>query len=325
MLLPVCNNATGNPGTTVTTTSDASKVRFDRTVPTLNPVTISSDNTDTQKAKEGSKVTINFTSSEGITSVSAEIGGHAAILTPDLAGKVWTAEYTMLVTDNEGLQGINIAFQDSTGNIGTIVTSTSNGSSVVFDRTLPVLSNVAIVSNNPKTSQAKTGNEISLTFTSSEIIFTPNVTIEGHAATVTNISNNWTAKYTISGTEAEGTVDFTIDFKDLSYNSGTQVLATTNGSSVIIDNTTPNLTAVSISSNNSIANTKAKVGDIVTLTFTSSEGIKGVSATIDGKAATVTGDSNGTNWTGTYIMIGTDPEGNIPISIRHVPMSHIRG
>ncbi len=309
---------TGNVGTTVTSTTNSTFVRYDRTLPTLNPVMVSTNNTDTTRAISGSLVTINFTSSEGITGVSAEIGAHGSdSLVYDTAGKVWAAYYTMRPADNEGVQGININFRDSTGNIGSIVTTTSNGSSVRYDRTIPVLSNIGIVSNNANTAKAKTGDEITLTFTSSETIFTPTVFFNDTiaATTVTNISNNWTAKYTLAGAEAEGNIGFAIDFTDLAYNPGVQAIATTNSSSVIIDNIVPILTGVSIASNNTLDNARARVGEIVTLSFTSSEAIKNVSVTIDGKIATVIGNGAGTTWSGTYVMLNSDMEGNLPISI----------
>jgi hypothetical protein len=138
-------------------TTDGSIVKFDRVKPTLNPVTIFSNNIDTLRAIVGNVITLKFTSLEGLTNVTAEIGGHASTAPVSITnGTVWTTTYTMLVTDNEGVQGFSISFQDSTGNIGSIVTNTSDGSSVIFDRTLPSLSNVAIVSNNPNTSKAKT-------------------------------------------------------------------------------------------------------------------------------------------------------------------------
>ncbi len=309
------SDSTGNAGDNVTAITSGTNVRFDKTDPVLNPVTISSNNTDPQRAKSMDEVTIYFTSSEGITNVAATIGGKAAtVINTNPQATLWTAKYTLTGSDNEGVLGINISYKDSTGNIGSIVTSTTNSSFVIFDRTTPLISNVVISSSNANTSRAKAGDEISLTFNSSESLITPTVNFQGKPATsIGNVGTAWTATWDQTGA-TDGIVDFTIDFMDLAYNSGTQVTTTSNGSSVTVDNVVPTLSNVNIVSNN--PNTSlAKVGDVITLTFNSSEAITNVIANICGNASTLSSDLAKTTWTGTYVMQSSDPEGIIPIEI----------
>jgi hypothetical protein len=101
----------------------------------------------------------------------------------------------MVSGDASGMISFNISFSDPAGNNGTDVTATTNSSSVTFDKTAPSLSAVSIASNNANTSLVKTGETVTLSFTSGETITTP---ISNHSGSysycVTNTSgNNWTA------------------------------------------------------------------------------------------------------------------------------------
>ena len=108
----------------------------------------------------------------------------------------------------------------------------------------PVLSPVHIASNNTTPTLAKSGDTVTLTFTSSESVSTPTVTIDGQSASVSGGPTSWTATYVMTGTDTEGTVPFTINFSDLAVptpNTGTQVTAVTDGSSVLYDRTNPSI------------------------------------------------------------------------------------
>ena len=75
----------------------------------------------------------------------------------------------------------------------------------VQDTVAPTATSVSIVSNNAKnTSFAKEGDVITLSFTTSEPVTLPVVTLAGQAATVNNVSgNNYTATYALTATEAQ--------------------------------------------------------------------------------------------------------------------------
>ncbi len=310
------SDSTGNAGIPVTATTLGEKVRFDKTKPLLTYISIATNNADTTKAIVGSQATLTFLSSEGIVINQAEIGGHSVIPIAINNGKTWSASYTFDDDDNEGVQNIIIAYQDSTGNLGVTRTASTNGSSIAFDRVKPTLSNVSIASNNPNTTRAKTGNQVMLTFTASEPIQNLNIQMAGQPAdSVKKITGNtWRAYRTVVVGDPEGLVAFSIDFNDEFLNPGVQVTGTSDGSTVTIDNIAPTLGYVSIASNNPVP-TRAKVGEVVTLTYTASEGIRGVSALIGGKSATVMGDATGTSWTASYSMVSTDTEGILPFEI----------
>jgi hypothetical protein len=103
----------------------------------------------------------------------------------------------------------------------------------------PVLSSVSIASTNTNPIYAKAADDIIVTFTASEPITTPSVTIAGNTATVLGGPTIWTASSTMDGTEDEGVVAFSIVFSDIPGNAGTTVVATTDPSSVTNDFTAP--------------------------------------------------------------------------------------
>jgi len=80
------------------------------------------------------------------------------------------------------------------------------------------------------------------------------------------------------------------------------------------DVTAPTLSTVTIASNNSTS-TKAKVGDVVTLTITASEALNANPVvTIAGNAATET-NTSGNNYTATYTMQSGDTEGTVAFTV----------
>jgi len=118
-------------------------------------------------------------------------------------------------------------------------------SSFTIDITTPTLSSVTIASNNSdNTTLAKTGNLITLSITSSEAIQTPSVSISGETATVTGDNMTWSAAYTMTNSNTQGSVSLNIGFEDLAGNAGIAVTSTTNGSAVLFDRTLPTLGAV---------------------------------------------------------------------------------
>lgn len=87
-----------------------------------------------------------------------------------------------------------------------------------------------------------------------------------------------------------------------------------NNNTFVVDNTAPALSTVTIASNN--ANTaQAKVGDTVTVSFTTDGTQSGSpTATILGHAATVT-NTGGNNYTATYTLVNGDTDGAVSFSI----------
>jgi gliding motility-associated-like protein len=303
----------GNAGTAVTATTNSSNVNYDKTAPVLSTVVIASNNANTALAKTGDVITVSFTSGETLLTASATIAGNAATVS-NVSGNNWKAVYTMVAGDASGVIPFSISFTDLVGNVGVVVTATTNSTTVNYDRTDPVLLSVGIASNNGNAALAKAGDVITINFTSGETLLTASATIAGNAATVSNVSgNNWKAVYTMTSSDATGIIPFSISFTDLAGNTGTVVTATTNSTTMNYDKTDPVLLSVGIVSNNVNA-ALAKAGDVITINFTSGETLLTASATIAGNAATVSNVS-GNNWKAVYTMAVGDAGGVIPFSI----------
>lgn len=145
------------------------------------------------------------------------------------------------------------SFMDGPGNLFAGISEKSAWAFTVGDITPPQLSSVTISSNNPNPSFANTGDIITILIEANEVLLTPSfdVKINGNSVVnppvITNISGNmWTAVFEVSEADGEGLVSFAIDFFDISDNAGTQVVATTNGSTVsVIGETAPSVTVTS--------------------------------------------------------------------------------
>ncbi len=316
----------GNTNTTVTSTSNSSSVTYYRTKPTLSSVSIVSNHTNSDSANVGDLITITFSSARELDNVTATILGNVATVNNlgDLYN--WTATYTTQSDDVEGQIPFTISFTDMPENAGDPVSATTDGSSVIFDKTPPQLNSVTIESDNTNSAYVGDGGTVILSITGSEgLENSPVVTINGHSAIVSKVAGssiNWKASYVMgsAGADADGAVAFTVDFVDFSGNSGVQVTditGTTDGSSVILDQTPPSLLTVSIISNNSNNTSFAKPGDEVTIDFTSDDDIENVSATIGVEAKSMAvSSSSATNWTAEYTLPSTGvTEGVLPMSI----------
>lgn len=302
----------GNAGNQVITTTNSSKVKFDKTKPELNAVNITSNNTYPQWVGVGGVVTVSLTSSENIILSNVSIEGSPATIAG--SGKNWTASYTMKSSDIDGNVDFEIiTFADSSGNAGSLVNATTNSSSVLFDKTAPSLTSVSIVSDNLETTRARTGDLVKILFTADDSIVNVIAKVNTKNAIVTPKGlNSWEAEFPISSSISDGKLNFSINYKDLAGNN-TETTATTDGSKVVVDNTPPAFSTVSIASNN--ANPALAIaGNVVTISFETSENIKTPIVTINNIAATsITGSLK--SWIATRTMNPGEPQGVIPFSI----------
>ena len=84
------------------------------------------------------------------------------------------------VSDPDGVIEFSIDYLDLAGNFGSLVDSTTDESSVTFDRTLPEMTLIEIVSDNYYDSTlAMVADELTLIFTSSENIQAPPTVVIG--------------------------------------------------------------------------------------------------------------------------------------------------
>ena len=118
----------------------------------------------------------------------------------------------------------------------------------------------------------------------------------------------------MTNADDEGSIDFSVDFLDLAGNAGEQNTTTTDASEVIFDRTAPTLPAISIDSDNMNYTDLAKVGDRVTITFTSDEEVQDPVVLIDDVTTTV-GSGGGNTWIAYREMIEDDEDGLLSITI----------
>ena len=208
----------------------------------------------------------------------------------------------------------SITATDVAGNAAAAVTATTNASSVTVDRTAPSLSPVVVASNNASPAKARQGDTVTVSFTASEAIQTPVVTLLGVAASVANPGgNNWTATVTVGAGTAEGVATFSITATDVAGNAAAAVTATTNASSVTVDLTAPDTTITG----GPLALTTSTTA---TITFTGSDNLTAPASLafqgrLDGAAyATVTSPVNLSSvpeGVHTYAVRAIDAAGNV--------------
>ena len=318
-------DARGNPEDGFDTPTDESEVVFDKTQPTLNPVTVISNNPDPEWAKVGDTITVSFTGEEELMTAAGTIVTQIAAVI-DLGGENYTAKYEMTETDPEGEIAFEIIVTDLVGLNSDPVSETTDESSVIFDRTLPQLDYVHIESSNSNnTSIGISGDDVYLTFTPNEplILDSMVVTISETPATVVESEGSYTSKITLTGAEADGILSYTIDFKDRAGNPGNQVTSTTDDSYVNHDILPPEILSVSIASNNPDTSW-AKVGDSIFVTFTATEVLDNITVNIAGVSTGYDNPSTA-KYRGLYVMNEDDDDGTISFYITYTDLGGAPG
>jgi hypothetical protein len=328
-------DATGNTGNTATIVTDSTSVTVDTSEPTFSSITMSANNSyNDQYAKRNRTVTLYIEANENIntptvsfTSGENPINGSITVAGADDS---YTASYVVQGNDNDGLVEFEISnISDLIGNTASNISTLTSGSGVTVDKVSPSILSATIASNNDNTSFAKVGETIQLTITADESIDSPTVEFtineqsvtDANSVTVTGNGTTYIAEYTISSSDVEGLVGFTISsYTDLARNNGPTVSATTDSSQVTVDNTLPTLTTVSIASDNSVSNTAAKSNDKITLTIEASEDITAPTVTMNsggqGLANTVNvSQVSGNSYEAEFTVDSGDKDGNCTFTI----------
>ncbi len=169
---------------------------------------------------------------QGAIATDANLGSNTVTIAGDTVDTTTAGSYT-----------VTYDVMDAAGNLATQLTRT-----VTVINTVPTLTSVSIASDNVNSAFAKAGDTATLSFTADNVVQNVSVTIAGQTATVANVSgNDWTASYTFTGNETEGVVPFIINFEGMSGTAGTQVIATTDSTSVTADFTAPVVVASDMS------------------------------------------------------------------------------
>jgi TolB-like protein len=282
---------------------ETSEVVEDWSPPQLTAVSILSNNTNTAYAKVGDTVWVYFTVNEPIdpASVNVKILGQAATLYRN-KGNQTLSKYIVMDNNNpEGLIDFSISnYMDPAGNEGSPISTVTNGSTVMFDRTAPkiTISDVNVTGGNvvPKFfNKTNTGvtitvpinNDASIINSSLEIIAKVNGKDAGSLGTYTIASSDLGRAKKVTaqnnndlGNFGEGTsITFYGIVSDVAGNTTTSEESSI---SIRVDKSAPKIGNKRIYSN-SVDPTKAGLGDIVYVEFTASEKIDTVAATIGGQ------------------------------------------
>lgn len=153
-------DSAGNQSSAFTSAITQHADLLDVTLPTLNPVSIASTNSNNTVATTGDTVTLSFTASEPLSAIpTVTIAGRAATVSSTSANN-YTASYTLSSSDSPGVITFGVDFTDSAGNAGTQVTTTTDSSAVTLDNVAPTINAVSI----PNTTM-KLGDEVTATIT----------------------------------------------------------------------------------------------------------------------------------------------------------------
>lgn len=280
------------------------------TIPTIDNISIVSNNADNTKAMNGDIITLTFTSDEPVTKLgNFKINGS----NPDTftnIGNVYTATHLVDSGDIVGQTAtFQINVQNATGIYSLTVEQTTDDSSITIIEKQPRITNINMISDSAKgVTKAKNGDTITLTFTSDEAITKlSNFKINGSNPDIfTNIGDVYTATHLVDANDVVGsTATFQINVKNASGIYSPTIEKTTDGSFVSIVDEKPVITNISIISNNT-DNTKAINGDIITLSFTSDEPITKLSNFKINGSNPNTFTNIGNNYTATHLVDAGD-------------------
>ena len=219
--------------------------------------------------------------------------------------------HVIVADDDEASFAANETLTDNGGNAVTAAVTITGGFNI--DNVAPTISTVALA---PTTGTRKVGDTVGITVTAggSETGLTASTaTFNGQSVTLTGQGDGtYTGTYTVieghpDATNPEATA---ITLTDAANNVSAS--SSSSGNTLVIDANTPTLTVVTIASNNADT-TRATIGNLITVTITSSENIQSPTATIAGNGAAIGG--SGSNWTATYTMQPGDAEGVISFAI----------
>ena len=271
----------------------------------------------------GNTVTLHLTANEALgANPAVTIAGQPATVTDTSGGARTSFSASLMISASvaEGNIPFTVAFADVVGNIGTPITSTTNGSVVFLDKTTPTLTAVNI--NSSGTAYVRAGGPVTIAFTASEELDISSITATIGGVSATSVVQTGANTYeaillAVPSAFTEGNLSFTLNYADLAGISGSTVIVTTDGSTVTVDNTAPTLTAVHIEG--SVVADYAGTGHTVLLTFTASEMIDLNTLTVmfDGVSASLITPIGGNTYTASLVVPSTFTEGVILFTINY--------
>ena len=324
---------TGNAAATQTAvkgTGSTTSVTADFTAPAVPAhIFIESDNNyDTSFARSGDIVTLTFDLATNATftgSIGDDDGDHwydtvgHLLLFDAISNNTGTIIKVLSGDENANdLITFSLVIIDAAGNAAetqTAVKGIGAGTSVTTDFIYPVTPDNISIAHDGAGTDAVLGDTVTVTFDTDTDATRTIGTIGGENVTYTLDGTTGKLARTLDGTESPGVLAFAFRVFDYVGNGGattqTVVKGAGAGTSVTTDFVAPAVpTYISIESDNADP-TKAKKGDIVTITFDTEDGST-VAGTIGGKNATFT--SAGNSSTLAITLNGTETKGLLTFS-----------
>ena len=189
--------------------------------------TISAAFTDTNENTNGYRYTQAQTDTCDATVIADNTEGQAYADGQDLT---FTSE------DDDNNTFICFRAEDLAGN----VTFSVSGEIEDIDTTSVVIESHSATTDNTNPNYAKEGDTITLTFTVSETLSeTPEVTIAGHTATVTNTGNDYTATYEVQ--DGDDSENITYDIGELTDTAANTLNPPQETTTITIDTAAPTI------------------------------------------------------------------------------------
>ena len=305
----------GNPGIQVTETTDGSYVNHDVFPPEMEAVFIRSSNTDSTWAKVDDIVSVIFTGSEVLDNINVTIAGVSATCCDTLDLMKYRGSHVMDESNEEGEITFLISYTDLGGAEGPDADTTTNNTTVRFDKTSPEFSFTRMATNNLYgDSLAGLGTVDTLAFTISENQRDLNVELAGSQKTPEQEELNFITTHTFSESDVDGWVSFALSMTDSAGNESGSLAETQDGSVVRFDGSPPTIPSIIFFSNNTNDTAVCIPGDSLYLNYTTSEVLRTVEVTIAGNLPDrIFGSDN--SYTAVYGMTGAETEGFIPFNI----------
>ncbi|MCF8226776.1 MAG: T9SS type A sorting domain-containing protein, partial [Bacteroidales bacterium] len=314
----------GNTGAQKTSSTDATSVTLDKTLPSYNLVSIYSNNLDSTYAVAGDTVFLEFEISEDVETPAVVMNN----LSPDaITGgpTAWLATKVAVSGETEGVMPFTIDISDLAGNSPATKFATSDNTSVTFDDSNPV-----IVSTTVNSGEYKVGDEISILIRSDASSYVgETVEVNGKTQTlINNLNNTYSINYTVIEGDNElfnaTALPVNIVLKDPAGLTTAIDSITPSGGNITIDANTPLISSFVSTAENA---GNLIIGDSIVFTLTpvtAEQDLVIQPAGYNGQALEWT-TVDGSEYRAVYHVEEGDPEQESPLQLAQVVLSDTIG
>ena len=165
----------GNNFTADQTELDSSNVIIDHSIPSVQYLNVTSDNSNSSLARAGDLINITLEVSEQIENSTLQILNERIPMT--INNDTANATITVMDDSTNGPLEFNITAYDKTGNVFNVTQAIITGENVIIDTNDPSLVDLTIYSNNSIPDYAMAGHLLNITITANETLKNANITM----------------------------------------------------------------------------------------------------------------------------------------------------